>query len=90
MKIYCPKCGWEPPPTDGRMILLVPIGTIPLSALYTARDILFNTFSYERRNFTNSLGDLDRKTARLCPDCAAKVSYWLRPAMIPVPAMAAA
>jgi archaemetzincin len=34
----------DPPPADGAVTLLVPIGQVPLSVLYAARDVLFESF----------------------------------------------
>ncbi len=34
------------------------------------------------RAFTNSLADLDGKTAHLCPACAARIAPWLKPAAL--------
>lgn len=34
----------DPPPTDGAVTLLVPIGQVPLSVLYAVRDVLFESF----------------------------------------------
>ncbi len=80
-RLYPPRWVEE---REGKQLLSQRVAAVAVSQISSSLGLGLCENPGCARGFTNTLNDLDHKTARLCPDCAAKVSEWLKPATMAV------